>query len=53
MCLWEQIFRVLLERFIAEVVRKWQRDQMFRFILVHFVKNFVSKWLREQMFEGF
>ena len=22
MCLWDQIFRVLLERFIAEVVRK-------------------------------
>ena len=29
MCLQDQIFRVLLEHFISEVVRKWQRDQMF------------------------
>ena len=28
MCLWDQIFRVLLEHFISEVVRKWQQDQM-------------------------
>ena len=53
MCLRDQIFRVLLEHFISEVVRKWQRDQMFYVLLVHFVINFVSKWLREQMFEDF
>ena len=29
MCLWDQIFRVLLKHFISEVVRKWQQDQMF------------------------
>ena len=29
MCLRDQIFRVLLEGFISEVVCKWQRDQMF------------------------
>ena len=29
MCLRDQIFCVLLEHFISEVVRKWQRDQMF------------------------
>ena len=29
MCLRDLIFRVLLEDFISEVVRKWQRDQMF------------------------
>ena len=42
MCLQDQIFRVLLEYFISEVVRKCQRDQMFWVILVHFVINFVS-----------
>ena len=25
----DQIFRVLLEHFISEVVHKWQQDQMF------------------------
>ena len=39
MCLRDQIFRVLLEHFISEVVRKWQRDQMFYVLLVHFVKK--------------
>ena len=29
MCLRNQIFRVLLEHFISEVLRKSQRDQMF------------------------
>ena len=29
MCLWDQIFRVLFEHLISEVVRKWKRDQMF------------------------
>ena len=53
MCLRDQIFPVLLEYFISEVVRKWQRDQMFWVILVHFVLNFVSKWLRQQMFDDF
>ena len=28
MCLRDQMFRVLLEHFVSEVVRKWQRDQM-------------------------
>ena len=50
MCPWDQIFRVLLEHFISEVVRNGQRDQTFRFFLVHFFINFLSKWLREQMF---
>ena len=53
MCLRDQIFRVLLEPFMSEVVHKWQRDQMFYVLLVHFVINFVRKWLREQMFEDF
>ena len=53
MCLQDQIFHVLLEHFISEVVRKWQRGQMFSVLLVHFGINFVSKWLREQMFEDF
>ena len=29
MCLRDQIFRVLLEHFISEVVSKWLREQMF------------------------
>ena len=30
LCLRDQIFRVLLEHFICEVVSKWQREQMFQ-----------------------
>ena len=50
MCLRDQIFRVLLEHFISEVVRKWQWDQMFVaiFLLVYFIIDFVCKRLREQ-----
>ena len=29
MCSRDQLFRVLLEHFISEVVRKWQWDQIF------------------------
>ena len=29
MCLQDQIFHVLLEHFISELVGKWERDQMF------------------------
>ena len=29
MCLRDQMFRVLLEHFVSEIVRKWLRDQMF------------------------
>ena len=30
MCLWDQIFRVLLENFISKFVRKWLREHMFQ-----------------------
>ena len=53
MCLRDQILFVLLEHFISEVLRKWQRDRMLYVLLVHFVINFVTKWLREQIFEDF
>ena len=43
MCLRDQIFCVLLEYFISEVVRKRQRDPMFKVLLVHLVINFLSK----------
>ena len=51
MCLRDQIFSVLLQDFISEVVRKWQRDQMF--LLVHFLINFVSKWQRNNCLKTF
>ena len=54
MYLRDQIFIVLLEHFISENVRKWQRDQMFYVILfISSVTNFVSKWPREQLFSDF
>ena len=34
MCLRDQLFSVLLEHVISEVVRKWQRDPMFKFFSI-------------------
>ena len=43
MCLRDQIFRFLLEHFISEVVRKWQRDQILKVLLVHFFYKFCEQ----------
>ena len=47
MCLRDLIFRVFLEDFISEVLRKWQRDQMFKVLLDKFGYKFC-----EQMTSG-